>query len=162
MREFTLEYIKYLPPPTKLRKGNVCVCVCVCVCMYVSVDRGPMTITHDTLNLTTQGPQPWSCTDGHKTSLDPLRSDIWRPSLWRPVQMCQGWAFVRDTPPVLTSGGYWGTYSLCKRAVRILLECCLVNLNFSGCNILFQCFKKSVKITISLHVWPNYDLNIKI
>ena len=41
---------------------------------------------------------------------------------WRLVQTCS----LQDTlPPVLTSGIYWSTYSQCKWAVRVLLECFL-------------------------------------
>ena len=50
-----------LPPPTKLREGNVF----SRVCLSVHVGDSHVTITHDALDLTTQtwNPYPWACSN---------------------------------------------------------------------------------------------------
>ena len=65
---------------------------------------------------------------------------------WRSVQTCS-----LEDPSKLTSGGYWrSTYGWCKRAVRILLECCLVTIIMSqGCTGNLFLFLECLIVTFS-------------
>ena len=108
-------------PPTKLWEGNVFTCVCL------SVHRGPhLTITHDALGLTVQGPPP---------ALPPPNIDMGPPQShpllvisgdhhWKPVQTC---SFDDSTGTAI----WWSKHKkVGKRAVCILLKCFLVNTDF--------------------------------
>ena len=59
----------------------------------------------------------------------PALSDIW----WPLLETCSD-LFTSGPPLVLTSSGYWSMYGLRKQAVRILLECFLVNHALDTCD----------------------------
>ena len=85
-----------------------------------------MTITHDALNLTVQGPSPPTRDMGPPPGLSPFHLLVTSDSnYWRPGQTCS----LENPPtlPVLTSGGMLTkVHTVGKWAVRILLECFLV------------------------------------
>ena len=116
--------------PTELRKGNLFSHVFLSFCLLV---RSLVTITHDALDLTVQGP-PSSPSFPQTSDLGPPQLHPPAPATllltsgghhWRPGQTCP----LEDLPISLgaTSGrSHWSTYDL-QRAVCILLECFLDN-----------------------------------
>ena len=72
-----MNYSSTFFPPTKLREGNVFSRVSLSVCLSTGED---VTINHDALDLTVQGPPPPSCTPRHGTSPRlPGTSLYWNP-----------------------------------------------------------------------------------
>ena len=118
-----VQFSIYFRPTLKLREGNVFSCVCPPFCPG---GGGPhVTITHDALNVTVQGPSP-PTRDMGPPGLSPFHLLVTSDSnYWRPGQTCS----LENPPtlPVLTSGGMLTkVHTVGKWAVRILLECFLV------------------------------------
>ena len=138
--------------PTKWREGNVFIRVCPSFCPQ-RIGESHMTMTHDALDLTVQGPEPptpphptadmgiqglpgsgpgsprkWDLRLPRPWSWSPA-SDIWWPSL----ETCSNFVHFR-TPPLPHQGWHLvaleaGTVSASR---RYLLECVLVFNNFIG------------------------------
>ena len=136
--------------------GKVLVSFCLPFCPQ---QGSHVTSTHDALDLTWQGPPPAQdpgygtplCQDPPPTCnpvphtwdltiLGPPVSDIW----------CPNWSlFIWGPPLVLTSGGYWSTYSCGKWAVRTLLECflvCEIDLYTASSQLLFTITELNVTV----------------
>ena len=105
MHSYFIMNFHYYCLPTKLLEGNVFNCVCMSVCSQWSAH---VTITHDALCLSVQGPTPIA--PGHQTwdSLK-LTSLLVTPAghHWKPFQTCS----LKDPLLVMTSGGYRSTHS---------------------------------------------------
>ena len=87
----------------------------VSVCHSVQELVPHVTITHDALGHGCPLPYPLKVPD-----MGPTPSGA---NQWRPVQTCS-----HEEPPPPTSTGSPGNSRVGKRAVRILLECCLMKL----------------------------------
>ena len=83
----------------------------VCVCHSDCLSKGDprVTITRDALSLTVQDPPgPGPLLDIRSGTPGPRlpSTDIWWPTLWRPVQTCS----LEDPQEATPGGGHWSTY----------------------------------------------------